>query len=267
MKLGIFKDSFEEYNSAPHFRASVVKEMRVSPGHFLEALNSPPKESKSFDEGTATHSVCLEQSTQGFVRRPDGLDLRTNAGKALMKELGAGGKIVLDQDVYDSLTKRLFTFANSGMAMALYNGADIEVSHYVKDPVSGLHLKARPDISKPGVIADFKTTSNMERFSRDIWALGYHIQVGFYSIVLELSTGTECNSFYFIAQEKSAPYGVQVFQMDRAAVAFAKEKARELLNRIAICTEENTFPIYSDTIRHVEIPGWVLSNELSEAVI
>lgn len=267
MKIGIFKDSFDEYNKEPHLRASAVKEMRVSPGHYLEALNSPPKESKAFDEGTATHSVCLEQSFDGFVRRPDDLNLRTNEGKARLKELESGGKIVLDQDVYDSLAKRLFTFVSSKMAMGLYAGAEIEHSHYVKDPVSGLHLKARPDIAKPGVIADFKTTSNMERFPRDIWALGYHIQVGFYSIVLELSTGTECNSFYFIAQEKSSPYGVQVFQMDRGAVAFAKQKARELLNQIALCTEEKTFPIYSDTIRQVEIPGWVLANELSEAAI
>lgn len=261
MKTGVFNDTFEAYNKEPHLRASVVKEMQSSPGHYLNALKAPPKESDAFDEGTATHSVCLEQSTDGFIRRPDGLDLRKPADKAKMQELEATGKIVLRGDVCDSLERRLSTFADSKMAMGLYNNAEIETSHYVKDSETGFFLKARPDITKPGMIADFKTTSSMQKFERDIWTLGYFIQVGFYSIVMEASTGTPFESFYFIAQEKSAPYGVQVFSMGRDAVHFSKQKARELLNQIAICTEEKTFPIYSDVVHPVEIPNWFLSKE------
>ena len=262
MKIGILKDSFEQYNSEPHLRASVVKHMQTSPGHYFAALSAPPVESKAFDEGTAVHSVCLEQSTDGFIRRPDGIDGRTKEGKARLQELESSGKIVLPGDVFDSMNKRLETFAGSKMAMSLYNNSEIEQSHYVKDPLTGLHLKARPDISKPGLVADFKTTANMKFFERDIWNLNYFIQVGFYSLVMEISTGTVCEAFYFIAQEKSGPYGVQVFSMDRHAVSFSKEKARELLTRIAICTEENTFPIYDDVLRSVGIPNWVINNEV-----
>lgn len=262
MKVGIYKDSFEVYNQEPHLRTSIVKEMRVSPGHYLSSLNGPPEEFDGADEGTAVHSVCLEQSTDGYIRRPDDLNLRTNEGKARMKELEATGKIVLHSEVFDSLEQRLDTFVSSQMAMSLYNNAEIEKSHYVKDPTTGLFLKARPDILKPGIIADFKTTGNMQKFEKDIWNLGYFIQVGFYSLVAEISTGTEFESFYFIAQEKKAPYGVQVFSMEREAVAFSKDKARELLHRIAACMEVNDFPIYSDSLKSVRIPTWVLSNEL-----
>lgn len=267
MKLGIYKDSAEIYNSEPHLRSSAVKEMAISPGHYFEAMNSKPKESKAFDEGIAAHSVCLEQSTDSFIRRPDGIDGRTKEGKTKLQELEATGKIILPGDVFDSMERRLSTFADSKMAMSLYNNSDIETSHYVQDPVTGLHLKARPDISKPGLIADYKTTTNMARFESDIWNLKYFIQVGFYSLVMELSTGTEFNSFYFIAQEKTAPYGVQVFSMDKDAVQFSKEKARELLHRIAACAELNEYPIYSDVIKPIQVPAWVLANqEMQEEV-
>lgn len=262
MKIGIYTDTADEYNREPHIRASVLKEMQISPGHYLSALKAPPIESKSFDEGIATHSVCLEQSTERFVRRPDGIDGRTKDGKSKLLELEATGKIVLPGEVYDSMGSRLETFCGSSMAMSLYNGSAIEQSHYVRDPVTGLHLKARPDMNKSGVIADFKTTYSMERFERDIWNLKYYIQVGFYSLVLELSTGTEFNSFYFIAQEKTAPYGIQVFSMDRESVNFSKEKARDLLHRVAACMEVNQFPIYSDVIKQVRVPSWVFAKEL-----
>ncbi len=261
MKTGIFKDPFDIYNKEPHLRASVVKEMQKSPGHYLNALNTPHTDSSVFDEGTVVHSVLLEQSTDGYIRRPDDIDGRTKAGKEKLDALKATGKIVLPGEVFDSLEKRLGTFCGSQKAMEIYNGADIETSHYAKDTETGFFIKARPDIVKPGIIADFKTTSFMPKFDKDIWTLGYFIQVGFYALTLKETTGSDFESFYFIAQEKKAPYGVQVFRLGAFEVNFAKQKARDLLTRVAICTQENTFPIYSDVVHHVEVPSWFLAND------
>lgn len=286
MKIGIFKDSEAEYNLAPHLRASVAKTMEKSPGHYLHAKNSPPKENPAFDEGKVTHDVCLEQNTDRFIVLPEDAPKKPtskqiNAKKPSPETVAAidwwkdfeaknEGKVVIDQELRDSLDQRLNTFVGSKKTMEIYDGAEIEMSHYVKDPITGLMLKARPDISKPGqgLIADFKTTRSIEFFERDIWNLGYYFQVGFYSIVMEISTGGEFNQFKFIAQEKSAPYGVQVFSLDREAVDYCKSKARQLIDQIALCTEEEIFPIYYDEVRSVSVPKfvWAREFEVEEAV-
>lgn len=279
MKLGIFKDPVEAYNQAPHLRASVVKEMEKSPGHYYAALTAKQKTTKYFDEGTVVHDVVLEQNTDRFIVVPEDAPKKPSSSQVNAKKPSEEtvkaiawwdhfsnsnrGKIVIDQELRDSLDLRLNTFVNSEAAINIYEGSQIEQSHYAQDPETGLYLKARPDMSKPGVIADFKTTKFMPGFVRDIWNNRYFIQVGFYSLVMELTTGSEFNSFYFIAQEKSPPYGVRVYSLDHSTVDFCKGKARELLNRVAVCTQDNCFPIYDDLIQSVSIPAWILSNEIS----
>lgn len=263
MKIGKYNDSSEIYHSEPHIGSSSLKQMLLSPGHFLEAWKGPKKESKAFDEGNAVHSVLLEQNLDGFLRRPDGIDARTKEGKEKLKELEATGKIILSGEIFDSLERRLSEFVKSNSAMSKYNNAEIEQSFYVKDPETGLFVKARPDIFKPGMISDLKTTANMATFEKQVFNLGYHIQCGLYCLVSELVTGSEILIYSFIVQEKTAPYGVKVFNFDQATINFCKQKARELLNRASICISENNFPLYDDVEKNIQIPNWVLSNELT----
>lgn len=263
MKLGIHKDSKTEYHSLENLGSTSIKGMAISPGHFLEAWKGPKKESDAFDEGNVVNDVLLEQSLDTFVRRPDGIDGRTKDGKAALQELEATGKTIIKADVFDSLERRLSTFIQSVEAMKCYDHADVEMSYYAKDPITGLFIKARPDISKPGLLSDLKTTQNMRMFERQIWNLGYFIQCGFYSIVVELTTGIPVKEFKFIAQEKTAPYGVQVFKFDSETVSFCRERARELLNRAAVCIEANHFPIYDDVVKQVVVPPWVEYKGLS----
>lgn len=263
MKTGIFKDTSEVYHASEAIGSTSIKQMLTSPGHFYEAWRGPKKESKAFDEGNVVHSVLLEQDLSGYVRRPDGVDGRTKDGKAKLEELAATGKTVITADVYDSLERRLNTFVQFNEALSVYENAEIEKSHYAIDPVTGLYIKARPDILKPGFIGDVKTTQNMRLFENQIWNLGYFVQCGFYALVTEITTGKRVTEFKFIAQEKTAPYGVRVFKFDESTVSFCRETARGLLNRAAICIEAKEFPLFDDVVKQVTIPPWVFSNEMS----
>lgn len=257
MKTGIFQDSNEVYHEQEHIGASSLKMMAHSPGHFWEAWKGVRVHKKAYDEGQIVHSVLLEQSLDGFVGRPEGIDGRTKEGKAQLAELAATGKTVIDTAVFQSLERRLDNFIASTEAMSVYNGAIIEESHYAQDPETGLYIKARPDILNGSVMADLKTTQNMRTFDKQVWNLGYYIQAGLYSLVTEITTGKSITEFKFIAQEKTAPYGVQVFMFDHATVKFCQEKARELLNRVSVCTKENQFPIYDDTVKQLVPPPWI----------
>lgn len=264
IKFGQVVDSSEEYHSKTDFIGSTsLKQMGISPGHFYEAWKGPKKESKAFDEGSAVHAVLLEQNLDGFTRRPEGIDGRTKDGKAALAELELLGKPILSADVFDSLERRLTTFVCSNEAMKKYDNATVENSFYVKDSETGLMIKARPDLYKPGIISDLKTTQNMGLFEKQVWNFGYFIQCGLYSIVTELVTGTETREFNFIVQEKTAPYGVRTFYFDRPTIGFCKDRARELLNRTAVCIQEDRFPIYDDVSSQLIVPQWVASNEFS----
>jgi hypothetical protein len=263
MKIGIFRDPDEVYSSLEHIRCSALKGMATSPGHFLHLWKGPKVQKKAWDLGRAVHSVLLEQSLDGFVRRPDGVDGRTKDGKAQLEALAATGKIVITGEEHDSMEQRLGTFAGSSEAMICYDNSFVEMSHYAQDPVTGLYIKARPDIQRPGFIADLKTTANMGLFEKQIWNYGYHIQAGFYSLVTEITTGEQVTEFKFIAQEKTAPYGVRVFSFDKATIAFCKEKARELLNRASVCIKEDRFPIYDDVVKKIVPPMWVYGDEFN----
>lgn len=258
MKTGTFQDSNEVYHSQEHIGSTSLKAMLLSPAHFYEAWKGPKKESHAFDEGNAVHSALLERNLDGFIRRPAGLDGRTKAGRAALEELEASGKIVIASDIYDSMERRLDAFVKSSEAMRVYNGAKIEQSYYVQDHDSGLYLKCRPDMDKAAVMGDLKTTSFMARFQIEIFSKKYHIQAGFYSLVREMVTGIPVREFKFIAQEKTAPYAVKVFNLYGAELEWCKTKARELINRAGVCVRENSFPGYDDVEIAVEIPEWTL---------
>ena len=262
-KIGIYSDSNEIYHSESHIGSTSLKKMAISPGHFLDAWKGPKVTSKAFDEGNLVHQVLLEQSLEGFVRRPDGVDGRTKDGKAILAELEASGKKVMTADVYDSMSQRLESFTRSTEAMRIYDHTEIEQSHYAQDPITGLYVKCRPDMQKHSMICDLKSTQIMATFEKQVWNLQYFVQLGFYALVAELTTGITIRELKFIAQEKSSPYGVQVFSLDRATVELSKSRARELLNRAAVCIADNHFPIYDDVTRVLTAPPWIDNNEFS----
>ena len=263
VKIGTYRDTNEEYHSQPHVGSSSLKKMLISPGHFLEAWKGPKTASKTYDEGNITHSVVLDQDLDLYVRRPDGIDGRTKAGKEALAALELTGKTIIAANIFDSMVRRLETFSASQEAQRLYDHAEIETSHYAKDPETGLYIKARPDILRHGVIADFKTVQFMAGFEKQIWNLGYFLQLGFYALVTELTTGVAIRELCFIAQEKAAPYGVKVFRLDKTTVDFSKQRARETLNRVAVCIAENNFPIYDDVTQTISMPPWLEINEFS----
>lgn len=277
LKLGKFLDSYETYNAAPHMRASILKHMLVTPAHFEVALKMPQVHKKCYDEGTVVHDVNLEQNTSRFIvlpadapRKPTSAQINakkpsddTTAAIKWWTEFNQAneGKIIIDQELFDTLEPRLNAFAGSSEAMRLYNGANIEESFYAAYPAADMLLKARPDINKPGVITDFKTTANMKWFHNDIVKFGYHIQAGFHSLTVRLVTGIKTREFNWIVQEKTAPFGVRVFTLDETQIEALENRALELLMRASVCIRENKFPGYDDIRVQLKLPAYALNEE------
>lgn len=258
MELGIFKDSIKKYHENEAVGSTSVKQMAISRKHFYIAWKGwDKKESKAFDEGQAVHSVLLENNAELFVPKPEGVDRRSKEGKKILDDLELNGKIILDKKIYDSLFERQKVFMNCVEARKVFDGAQIEMSHYTRDANTKLFLKARPDMINGSVIGDLKTTGNMQFFEKDIFRYGYHIQAGFYSLVCEKLREQRIQEFKFIAQEKTPPYGVKVFSFGKTELDLCRSKALDLLNRVSSAIQENKFPIYDDIVIDVKFPKWL----------
>ncbi|MBA3755916.1 MAG: PD-(D/E)XK nuclease-like domain-containing protein, partial [Nitrosomonas sp.] len=83
------------------------------------------------------------------------------------------------------------------------------------------------------------------------------IQVGHYVDIVEQVQGAKIDNYYFIAQEKSGPYGIKVFRMNRQVIEYCLQARRDLLNRVAVAIETQEFPCYPEIVEDVVIPSWV----------
>ena len=169
------------------------------------------------------------------------------------------------------------------MQSALYNTPFVklfikgehEKSFFWTDEKTGIKCKCRPDsfgkIKDQYVCVDLKTTTNAETqaFMRDSMKFGYDIQAAHYCDGLEAEYGKPF-SFVFVAQEKTAPYLVNVLQADDYFIASGKEVKDALLGKYKECLEKDEYPGYMDEesgIQSLSVPNWIkdsLNTEVEE---
>lgn len=256
--------TMSEYHQHTEFvSASSLKELRKSPAHFLEAWKGSREQTPAMAKGEFLHSVILEQDISKYAKRPvneDGSLVRSNSKEFKEWEASLGAKSAVDPYLYDEALNLLSAFSSHSEAMKLYNGAKVELSIFGEAP-NGLKIKGRPDILGANYIADYKTTSNMDRFERDIWTMGYYIQAAQYVFLAEQEFKTKILHFDFIAQETAKPYGIKVFRLGPKELAHARDEWMQLINQAKIRIDEGVFPSYDESIKQVQIPEWFFKSE------
>lgn len=133
-----------------------------------------------------------------------------------------------------------------------------ELSIFWIDEETGLWLKCRPDFLPYDCkdIPDYKTctSANPQTFFGDFVKFGYHLQAANYregvnAIIkhfkLDLS-GVE--SFFFVAQEKEAPFITQVYLPDMTIVDYGRKAIRKAIQIYEECLVNDVWEAYSDHI-------------------
>lgn len=277
-KQGIFTGvPASEYHKDPAIGSSSLVEAEKSLLHFNAALTGKKVVTESMSTGTWMHDLCLEQNIKHYAPRPlneDGSLLRSNSKdyKAWESSLGAG-VVPIHPDKYNEMSAILDAFCANKRAMSMMNASTVETSIFTVDPVTGLNIKARPDMMGPGFLIDLKTTSNISRFEYQIFEKMYDVRLVHYAKCIEFATGEKVNSFYFIALEQSAPYGSKIFRLKPADIARAESKWRILMNKVSVGMKGDIWPGYSDDIIEVTRPRFFEeevitfeSTDLGEAV-
>lgn len=270
MKTGIFeKMSSEDYHALDAIGSSTLVEMAISPAHFYEKWKRPKEDpTPQMIRGNLIHSLLLEQDVEKYVPRPltaKGTLVASNTEEYKNFLAANPGKTPVHPDDHGSMYDMLTAFSKNSRAMAMLKHARIECSVVIQCPITGLYLKARPDVWGTGYLNDLKSVSTMSRFERQLFELKYEVRMAHYAYVLKIATGEEIEDFFFTPYEANRPFGSRVMQLDYTDVQDAKAEHMALLNQVSSCMKDNSWPCYSDEIEIIRKPSYLQKDEISFA--
>lgn len=254
-----------EYLSRRAVSNSLMTDLKRSPA-YCWAMNINParpkrKSTAAMLAGTLAHCMILEpdEFPHRYSIRPDGMDLRTKAGKE-WQERQYGREPASLQQEDDAMAQRAAVLAVPELAEILENG-EAEVSAFWTDEATGLLCKARPDWlhhRKDGrcVILDIKTTSENgpDDFGRSVNTFGYHRQAAHYIDGVE-ACGLDVAEFRFAIVTSAYPFLAYTAVLDEDTLQQGREEVAELRALYAECVTSNHWPHHIGT-QIVGLPAW-----------
>jgi hypothetical protein len=234
-----------------------LEENSGSPAHFYDQWSgnpncAEPEDKAVFALGRAAHFLFLEGSKRGnafatnFAIRPDEWDSwRTQASRDWRDEQVARGKTVLTETDVEAIVGMAERIATDPMAVNLLRG-DIERSLFWKDKVTGLWLKARPDVipNDSGDFSDLKTTTRTS-FPLLMHAVGQHAYHQQAALIREAAAEVlkmGMSSFALIFVESKRPYCVRIVVLDSRDIDLGARQNRKALTAIATNLKTNRWP-------------------------
>jgi hypothetical protein len=270
--------TWEQYKGLQALNWSKLKLMARSPAHYHWALTQEyPVDTEALMIGRAVHAAVLEPGQ--FERRHRVWSGGRRAGKAWeeFQALSTGFEILtLKQALAINMLANAVRM--DPFAPALISDGNAEVTIETKVSIRrmvapeqgqavGMEMvqwptKARLDYLGPRGIVDLKTCvdASPDGFGRAAWRLEYLGQAAWYVDAVERSTGT-APRFHFIAVEKSAPYAVQVYEVDEDMLEVGRDQYRGLLHRLDECQSANRWPSYVDGPSKLLLPRWALPDD------
>lgn len=263
----ITTESSDEYHAQDAVSASRLRVLRRKPGgaqlyhqtYIAKAL--PREETEAMREGQALHTYVLEPEKfeKEFAVRPEGIDRRTTAGKVAWEKflIEAKGKTIIDVEMLARVVAMGNQIKAHPAAGALIAQGVAETTWRINAP--GLKhlppLQCRTDwFNEAGhalsegrpYVLDLKTCATLEvdafsNFQRAVEDHAYHCQAALYMAIMS-ALGMECRDFFFVAVEKCAPYGVEVYRLGDRALERGQLETESMLMQLDGCYRRNIWP-------------------------
>jgi hypothetical protein len=253
-----------EYHARPELSSSGARTILKSPARFAWERKHPVF-SDTFDFGSAAHAIVLADESTVIVEVEED-DWRKSAAKSAKAEARAAGKIPL-------LTKELATVRAMADAIRQHPVAAALLTRPGRSEVSVIwdDRRARfdriPDHAGRRLIAtDYKTTAHADErsFTKSVADFGYHQQAAWYLDALH-AMGYPDAAFVFVAQEKTAPYLVNVIELDLEALRIGRALNDRAIALWRECTDTDTWPGYGHDVKTIGLPRWAVY-EFEESV-
>ena len=262
----------KEYREHPAISRSQLWKMSESPEKFLYAIQNTEEPAPSLLFGQIVHKLVLQNedfASEYAVWNPE-VDRRTKEGKEQwikFQEESEGKQIININDFWSATYMANTVFQNS-FAKKLLAG-EHEVPFFWADEMTGSECKCRCDclteIGDQLYIVDYKSTTDASEraFQRDVFKFGYAFQAAMYSEGVKVNTG-RTPKFVFIAQEKTAPYSINIFETDDAVVTYGYDQFRQFIGMYKDCMETGNFYGYlgrENVVNTLMLPPYLAEKE------
>ena len=252
----------EKYEDIQAVNKSTLWEMRKSPLHYWHLMHDTPREDTPARKfGRAVHAKLLqpEQFDALYVTAPE-CDRRTKEGKQIWADLMESGKEVISRDDMDKIVRMEAEFADVRKQFLSAPDLQTEVALTWTDRETGVDCKGRLDAVCGGYIIDYKTTTDAgtKAFSREAIRYGYDLQAAMYMDAAR-ENGLNPKGFIFIAQEKTAPYLINVIHAGDAFLDRGVWIMRDLLGKYKECVTTGQWSGYG--INTIILNEWDVIND------
>jgi len=260
----------EDYHATKALSASGLRELVRSPRHYFAANLDPQRPADeptaAMQAGTLLHCLALEpeEFERRYVVRPEGVDLRTKAGKAWAEAVPAGAVVIKAEDERTARLQVAALHASPELAKLLADGVSESSAFWTAadDEGNDVPCKCRPDRVSPAgdgvILTDLKTCPDASPagFARSVWTHRYDLQAAWYSDGYEAATGQKVHGFVFGAVESAWPHLAGAYLLPDEVLDRARTECRRLLNLYALCTRTDNWPGYPSGIQLINLPAW-----------
>lgn len=239
---------------------SGAKTLLKAPALYKHQLDNPVRRDV-FDFGSAAHALVLGVGDPIAVI--DAPTWQTKAAKEAREAARANGETPLLVADYERVQEMADALASHTFAMSLLSGGKPEVSAYAVDEPTGVMRRCRFDYLRPGIGVDYKSTADAspDGFARSVVNFGYDMQAAWYTDLAD-DLGHTLDAFAFVAQEKTAPYIVEVYELPLDLIVRGRTRNYRALERFRDCTETGIWPGYTGRdFTTLPAPRWALRED------
>jgi hypothetical protein len=270
-------ESIEQYHANPAISHSKLECYRRRPALYYKKYVAktlpPPEDTGAFRLGSAVHCAVLEERefAARYILKPD-CDRRTKEGKIQFAEFSAqhADKTLLDPEEMNQVVQMREAIAAHPLASQLLADGLAETTWRKEQPNALGALQCRTDWfsslgcelsdGKPYAL-DIKTVESLDsdafrNFERAAFNYGYHRQAGFYLPLINEIFQWSVSRIYYVAVEKSEPYGCAVYTLSDDAIARGQDENIADLVRLKRSLENNEWPNIDPTLHELKLPAW-----------
>jgi hypothetical protein len=265
-----------DYHKDPALSASGAKLLLPpsSPAHYRWRMDNGPEYRNEFDVGHAAHAavlgagadVVIVQKTTRDKQQVDADDYQTKSAQDHRDAIRAEGKVPLlrkEKATVDGMAAALRTHEVASALLDPDHGRP-EVSGFWTDERHGVNRRVRfdwlPD-SDGGrmLLPDYKSTvcASPAAFRKSAYNYSYPLQAVFYEDGIHAFGLAEDVVFMLIAQEKTPPYEVCVFQFDEPSLRIGREDTDRALSTFAECQATGVWQGYSSEVELLSPPPYL----------
>lgn len=244
--------------SLSYSRAKLLLD-EAGPAKFRHRSQAGPEHRNAFDVGTAAHAVALGRGGERLVII-DADSYRSAAARAARTSAYAEGLTPMLATEIRQVEDMAAALMDHPTAVETLMGTPEQALFVDRD---GLWLRGMVDVLADGWTADYKTTADASAagFTRSVWRYRYHMQAAWYRRLRGWLTG-EWLPYRLVAQEKTAPYLVSVWEPTADYIELGERDMDDAIATYRRCVESGEWPGYPTEIQTLAPPDWAYDDEM-----